>query len=192
MLKALTTAALLILPGTAMAADWGPFYAQIYGGARLPGLSSFDTTVYPMESGPSFGASIGAATAIDGLSVGLDVMHSSVTYTDFPNDTLSTLTIMGTIEGAFRLNDRFELYGTGGLGAMNIAFSDASDPTNADNGWAPAYQFAAGLRVKATEQLSFFTELKHQDTFVPVVQFGDENVTSPSTSVLVGLRFSTN
>jgi len=192
MLKALTIAALLLVPGTALGADWGSFYAQIYGGGRIPGLTTFDDTVYPMNSGASFGASVGAATSIDGLSVGFDVMHSAVTYAEFPYDTLSTLTIMGTIEGAFHLNDRFELYGTGGLGAMNIAFADATDPTNADNGWAPAYQFAAGLRIKATDQVSIFAELKHQDTFVPVVQFGDENVTSPSTSVMVGLRFSTN
>ena len=192
MLKALTTTILLALPGSAVAADWGKFYAQIYGGGRIAELSTFDGTIYPMATGESVGVSVGTATPVDGVSLGLDVMQSSVTYTEFPYDTLGTLTIMGTVESAFHLNDRFDLYASGGLGMMNIAFADATDPTNADNGWAPAYQLSAGLRLKATPQLSVFAELKHQDSFVPVVQFGDENVTSPTTSLLVGLRFSTD
>jgi opacity protein-like surface antigen len=212
MLKALTTLTLIILPGTALAADWGGFYAQIYGGVRTQGDTTFSdpeevidalspddaplfSESFTLNSGPAFGGSVGLRTPIDGLSVGVDVMHTHTNFTDFTDQDVDTLSIMGTVEGAYHLSDRFDLYATGGLGAMNIAVTDHENPNNVTNGWAPAYEAAAGIRLKATDNLSLFTEIKHQDVFTAAAQplpgsdsTGFESV--GTTSVLAGLLLS--
>src|SRR5689334_18185302 len=106
MLKALTTLTLIVLPGTAFAADWSGFYAQVYGGVRTQGTSSVGepeaallvpaaeplfTEIFAMNAGPAFGASFGTTTPIDGLSVGVDVMHTHSKLADFPDENLDTL-----------------------------------------------------------------------------------------------------
>ena len=47
---------------------------------------------------------------------------------------------------------------------MNVHYSD---PFNSGDGWTPAYQVAVGLRANVTDNLSIFTEFKHQDQIVP-------------------------
>jgi opacity protein-like surface antigen len=222
MLRALTTIALLALPGTALAADlagdpptdartnmladpaWG-VYVQGYGGVVTQttatfvetfsggGESFFDT----LSHGPVFGASIGVTTPIDGLSVGLDVMHTHSEFTDFDSDftpaSLDTLSIMGTVEGAYHLTPQFDLYASGGLGAMRIAYAD---PFEAGDGWTPAYQVAVGLRAKVTDNLSLFTEFKHQDVIAPATVgdlFDNDSsvgIAKANNAVVAGLRFN--
>jgi opacity protein-like surface antigen len=157
--------------------------------ADEPLFSSLFTT----SSGPAFGASFGATTPIDGLSLGVDIMHTHSQIVDFSEESLDTLSLMGTVEGAYRLSDRFDLYATGGLGATNIAVTDDADPTLHSEGWAPAYEVAAGIRVKATDNVSVFSELKHQDLFTaaPLPFDGEEEFTLVgTTSLLAGVRFS--
>lgn len=226
MLRALTTLALLALPGTALAADlvgdpptdarvnmltdpaWG-FYVQGYGGVvtqtQANFLASFDdgggvigheSFFDSLSAGPAFGASIGLTTPIDGLSVGLDVMHTHADFADFDSDfpaSLDTLSVMGTVEGAYHLTPQFDLYASGGLGAMMVHFSD---PEATADGIAPAYQVAVGVRAKVTDNVSLFTEIKHQDMILPADigdPFSDDetlSVAKGNNAVLAGLRFN--
>jgi opacity protein-like surface antigen len=222
MLRALTTLALLALPGTALAADlvsdpptgtrtnmladpgWG-FYVQGYGGVVTQTTATFIETFsdgFPesffdtLSHGPAFGASIGVTTPIDGLSVGLDLMHTHADITDFSPDfpaTIDTLSVMGTVEGAYHLTPQFDLYASGGLGAMAVHYAD---PTVAVDGMAPAYQVAVGLRAKVTDNLSLFTEFKHQDVFTganvgdPFDEDSTVTIAKANNAVLAGLRFS--
>ena len=217
MLRALTTIALLALPGGALAADLATeppaadftdpgwtFYVQGYGGVVTQtnatfvedfGGGGFDTFFDTLGAGPAFGVSVGVTTPIDGLSVGLDVMHTHADFTDRTAASLDTLSIMGTVEGAYHLTPQFDLYATGGLGAMAVQYSD---PFITTDGWAPAYQVAVGLRANVTDNLSLFTEFKHQDMIVPA-NVGDPFFDGTSTTVakgnnaiLAGLRFSFN
>lgn len=222
MLRALTTIALLALPGTALAADlandpptdartnmladpaWG-FYVQGYGGVVTQTNATFIETFgggFPesffdtLSHGPAFGASVGVTTPIDGLSVGIDVMHTHADFSDFDPDfpaSLETLSVMGTVEGAYHLTPQFDLYASGGLGAMAVHYTD---PTVAADGIAPAYQVAVGLRAKVTDNLSVFTEFKHQDMIVPASigdAFHDDStvtIAKANNAVLAGLRFN--
>jgi opacity protein-like surface antigen len=225
MLRALTTLALLALPGTALAADlvsdpptdarvnmltdpaWG-FYVQAYGGVVTQTNVNFDEVdIFGdhdpffsfLSEGPAFGASIGVTTPIDGVSVGLDVMHThgDIGFSPpFQPASLDTLSIMGTVEGAYHLTPQFDLYASGGLGAMRVSYAD---PFNTAEGWTPAYQVAVGVRAKVTDNLSLFTEFKHQDMIAPAnlgdaFLQGDESVlvAKPNNAVLAGLRFDFN
>ena len=222
MLRALTTIALLALPGTALAADlvsdpptdartnmradptWG-VYVQGYGGVVTQTTATFVETFFDgfhesffdtLSHGPTFGASIGVTTPVDGLSVGIDVMHTHADFTDFSPDfpaSLDTLSVMGTVEGAYHLTPQFDLYASGGLGAMAVHYSD---PDVATDGVTPAYQVAVGLRAKVTDNLSVFTELKHQDMIIPANigdPFDDDatlTVAKANNALLAGVRFS--
>ena len=225
MLRALTTIALLALPGTAMAGDltskspidlrtdfadpgWS-FYVQGYGGVVVQDTVTVTQTFHQgpdtfsesfantLGAGPVFGASFGIATPVDGLSIGLDVMHTHQDFTNFdPSSpaTLDSTSIMGTVEGTYHLSPRFDVYATGGLGGIVFHYTD---PLVAADGLAPAYQVAVGLRANVTENVSLFTEIKHQDVFNSASLGGifgndDNRVAKANNALLAGLRYSFN
>ena len=70
------------------------------------------------------------------------------------------------------------------------------DPFEAGDGWAPAYQVAVGLRAKVTDNLSLFTEFKHQDVIAPATVgdlFDNDSsvgIAKANNAVVAGLRFN--
>jgi len=175
-------------PAAVAPSDWGSLYVEFYAGARLSGTSTYYDvpTEYDMLAGPALGVSVGVGTPIPGLSAGLDVMWTSAEY-DYGGEFLHTLSAMGELEYAVPLNDTFEIYGAAGLGLINITFEDSFGTTWSGSG--AGYQVAVGVRANVLENVSVFAEVKHQDSFGAVDVDGDD-VTSPTTNVLVGLRFA--
>ena len=187
MLKIIVTAAAILLPSAALAEDWGKFYAEVYGGAAIGTDSTFGTTGYGMDSTWVAGAAFGVETPVPGFSIGLDVMKTGeAEFSDYPGESLSNFSVMAEGEYALALNDSFAVYGSLGLGAINIAFDDGS---TVQDGWGAGYSAAVGVRANLTESLALFGELKHQDTFSPV-DIGGSDVSAPTNTALVGVRLS--
>lgn len=193
----LTTAAVALLAATpAFAADpigsnaapaFGGFYAEVYGGVVLPGISTWPGDDYDMNVGPAFGASLGIGTPIPGLSVGLDVMWTSAEYTEYDNEFQRSLSGMVEVEYAVPLNDTFELYGAAGLGFVDVTYEQIGGEKLSDTG--AGYQVAIGARANVLENVALFAEFKHQDTF-GAADLGTYEVSTPTNNLLVGLRFA--
>lgn len=184
MLKIIVTAAAILLPGAALAEDWGKFYAEVYGGATLGTDTTYNGFDYGMD--PTWAA--GAAFGVDmgnGFSLGIDLMKTGDATYSGQSESLSTFSVMAEGEYALALNDTFAVYGSLGLGAINVALTDG--PT--EDGWGLGYSAALGVRANVTENLALFGEFKHQDTFDTVELFGDD-VGAPTNTALVGVRLS--
>jgi opacity protein-like surface antigen len=185
MLKIIVATAAILLPSAALAEDWGKFYAEVYGGAALGTDTTYNGGDYAMDptwaAGAAFGVDIG-----NGFSLGIDVMKTGDAQYQTDPATLSTFSVMAEGEYALALNDTFSVYGSLGLGAINVAI----DTSGSDDAWGAGYSAAVGVRANVTENMALFGELKHQDTFSTVELFGNDEVSAPTNTALVGLRLS--
>lgn len=184
MLKIIVATAAILLPTAAMAEDWGKFYAEVYGGATLGNDTEYDGLDYAMD--PTWAA--GAAFGVDmgnGFSLGIDIMKTGDAQYQGEDATLSTFSVMAEGEYALALNDTMSVYGSLGLGAINVAIDGASS----DNAWGAGYQAALGVRANVTKNMALFGEFKHQNTFDDVELFGVD-VSAPTNTALVGVRLS--
>jgi opacity protein-like surface antigen len=184
MLKIIVATAAILLPGAALAEDWGKFYAEVYGGAALGTDSTYNGTDYAMD--PTWAA--GAAFGVDmgnGFSLGIDMMKTGDAQYQTDPATLTTFSVMAEGEYALALNDTFAVYGSLGLGAINVGI----DSMDSENAWGAGYSAALGVRANVTDNLALFGEFKHQDTFDTVELFGDD-VGAPTNTALVGVRLS--
>ena len=137
-------------------------------------------------------------TPIDGLSFGLDAMHTHADFTTESPATLDTLSIMGTMEGAYHLSPQFDIYASGGLGAEQFHYVNTDEGEDTTSTWAPAYQVAVGTRFHLTGNFSLFAEARHQDVFsgADISAIGIATATGstikskPNDALLVGARFS--
>jgi len=183
MLKTIVVAAAVLLPSAALAEDWGKFYAEVYGGATLGTDTTYNGSAYGMD--PTWAA--GAAFGVDmgnGFSLGIDVMKTGDADYQTAPATLSTFSVMAEGEYALALNDTFAVYGSLGLGAINVAVNGD------DDAWGAGYSAAVGVRANVTENMALFGEFKHQDTFDTVELFGNDDVGAPTNTALVGVRLS--
>ncbi|SFZ84990.1 Outer membrane protein beta-barrel domain-containing protein [Devosia enhydra] len=139
-----------------------------------------------MLAGPVVGASVGVGTPVPGLSAELDLMWTSAEY-DYLEDYLRTLSLMANLEYTVALNDTFAVYGLAGAGLLNITFEDSVGETWSGTG--PGYQLGAGVRAQLTDQVALYAEYKFQNSFGYVDVDGDD-VSSPTSNVLLGLRFT--
>jgi len=186
MLKIILTAAAILVPGTALAEDWGKFYAEVYGGAAIGTDSTYNGTDYAMGTTWAAGAAFGVETPA-GFSLGVDIMKTGDAVYDVNADaSLSNFSVMAEGEYALALNDTFAVYGSLGLGAINVAFADSG---STDSAWGAGYSAGLGVRANVTDSMALFAEFKHQDTFSPVEIGGDE-FSSPTNTALVGVRLS--
>jgi opacity protein-like surface antigen len=184
MLKIIVATAAILLPGATLAEDWTKFYAEVYGGASLGTDTQYNGADYAMD--PTWAA--GAAFGVDfgnGFSLGVDLMKTGDAQYQTESATLTTFSVMAEGEYALALNDTFSVYGSLGLGAINVAVNGMGS----DDAWGAGYSAAVGVRADITENLALFGELKHQDTFDTVELFGDE-VGAPTNTALVGVRLS--
>lgn len=184
MLKIIIATAAILLPGAALAEDWTKFYAEVYGGASLGTDTQYNGSDYAMD--PTWAA--GAAFGVDfgnGFSLGVDLMKTGDAQYQTESATLSTFSVMAEGEYALALNDTFSVYGSLGLGAINVAINGM----DSDDAWGAGYSAAVGVRADITESLALFGEIKHQNTFDTVELFGDD-VGAPTNTALVGVRLS--
>ena len=184
MLKIIVATAAILIPGAALAEDWGKFYAEVYGGAALGTDTQYNGVDYAMD--PTWAA--GAAFGVDmgnGFSLGVDIMKTGDAEYQSESATLTTFSVMAEGEYALALNDTFAVYGSLGLGAINVAVSSGTT----EDAWGAGYSAAVGVRAEITENMALFGEFRHQDAFDTVYLFGDE-VGAPTNTALVGVRLS--
>jgi opacity protein-like surface antigen len=184
MLKIIVATAAILLPGAALAEDWTKFYAEVYGGASLGTDTQYNGSDYAMD--PTWAA--GAAFGVDfgnGFSLGVDLMKTGDAEYQTWDASVSTFSVMAEGEYALALNDTFAVYGSLGLGAINVAINGM----DSDDAWGAGYSAAVGVRADITESLALFGELKHQNTFDTVELFGDD-IGAPTNTALVGVRLS--
>lgn len=185
MLKIIVATAAILLPGAAIAEDWAKFYAEVYGGAALGTDTQYYGDDYVMD--PTWAA--GAAFGVDfgnGFSLGVDLMKTGDAEYVGEGTSLATFSVMAEGEYAIALNDTFAVYGSLGLGGINVAVDNGMESRDA---WGVGYSAAVGVRADITENMALFGELKHQNTFDTVELFGDE-VGAPTNTALVGVRLS--
>lgn len=186
MLKIIIAAAAILVPGAALAEDWGKFYAEVYGGAAIGTDSTYDSDDYAMGTTWAAGAAFGVEMPA-GFSLGVDIMKTGEAVYDAEADaSLSNFSVMAEGEYALALNDTFAVYGSLGLGAINVAFTDDG---NTESAWGAGYSAALGVRANVTESMALFAEFKHQDTF-DTVEINGSEVSSPSNTALLGVRLS--
>lgn len=186
MLKLIIAAAAIMLPGAALAEDWGKFYAEVYGVAAIGTDSTVNDMAYAMNTTWVAGAAFGVETPVPGFSLGVDLMKTGDADFEVPDASLSSFSVMAEGEYALALNETFSVYGSLGLGAINVALTDG-DTT--DDAWGAGYAAALGVRANITESMALFAEFKHQDTFSPVEIAGNE-VSAPTNAAMVGVRLS--
>ncbi len=185
-LKIIVAAAAILMPGAALAEDWGRFYAEVYGGAAIGTDSTYNGTDYSMATTWAAGAAFGVELPA-GFSLGLDVMKTGEAEYDVePDASLSNFSVMAEGEYAVALNDSFAVYGSLGLGAINVAFTDNGVT---DDAWGAGYSAAVGVRANMTESMALFAEFKHQDTF-DAVEINGNDISAPTNTALVGVRLS--
>jgi len=184
MLKIIVATAAILLPGAALAEDWGKFYAEVYGGASVGTDTSYNGIDYAMDptwtAGAAFGVDMG-----NGFSLGVDLMKTGDANYNGHDETLTTFSVMAEGEYALALNDTFSVYGSLGLGAINVAVTGMGT----EDAWGAGYSAAVGVRANLTDSMALFGEFKHQDTFDTVELFGAD-VGAPTNTALVGLRLS--
>ncbi|MBK8084750.1 MAG: outer membrane beta-barrel protein [Devosia sp.] len=186
----------MVLAAVAMAAvvstgaqafdDFGGMFVDLYGGAALPGVSSYDGTDYDMHWGGAIGAAVGVQTPVEGLALKLDLMASGADYVgyEYYDIGVENVSLMAVGEYAVPVTDGLELYGSLGLGGVLVYYYDTDY-----SGVGAGYQAALGGRAALSENVSLFGEVKYLSTFSDVDTNGYD-IRYPTTNVLSGLRFS--
>jgi opacity protein-like surface antigen len=186
MLKIIAATAAILLPNAALAEDWGKFYAEVYGGAAVGTDSTYNSTDYAMDTTWAAGAAFGVEMPA-GFALGVDIMKTGeAAYESNADASLGTFSVMAEGEYALALNDSFAVYGSLGLGAINVAYTDGG---TTDAAWGAGYSAGLGVRADMTDSMALFAEFKHQDTFSPV-EINGNDISAPTNTALVGVRLS--
>jgi opacity protein-like surface antigen len=188
----LATASVAAFPSAGFAAD-SALYAKVYGGITVPNDLVFEGLSYPLDAGYLLGASIGVGTGLEGLSVELDLNHSSANYTGHDN-YLKATSLFGNLVYTVSLTEAFEVYGGAGLGAAYVQYDNGYDNNYDSDGTAFVGQVFAGVGTTLADNISLFGELRYQSAFgdVAVEESGGYgyDLEFARTSVLVGLKFA--
>lgn len=188
-------AALLLVSSPALAQeDWGAFYAKVFGGVTAPESNlAWGAATYPIDAGWIGGVAIGLATPIEGLSVEIDATTASALYTGFTTSYAPT-TVMGNVVFTLPVVEQFDIYGGVGVGAVHLRYV-APAAADAASGVGLGGQAFAGVNFNVTENVALFTEVRYQASSPIRVTdggtYGSYNMDYRHTSVLAGLKFST-
>ena len=165
-------------------------YVQAFGGAALSSLITWgDPTPYQdyvLDPGSAFGASIGMATGMDGVSVELDFLHTSRISEGDSDYFLETNSLMVNGKYTFGVSDMIDLYAGAGVGGINIHYDYSGNPYD---GWGLGYQVLAGVEAKVTDTFSIIGEIRHQDAFSLVASdVSPYTHRAPVNAVLIGIK----
>lgn len=143
------------------------FYVQLLGGVASGDLTFYDlqipglTNEYQMDLGYALAGTVGVVV-MEGVSVEADVLHTSRTYTDSPDDTQDTTSLMANLKAEMSLNDVLGLYGAVGVGvihSVNFAAADTVGYTGL------GYQLIGGVSASLMENVSLIGEVRLQNSF---------------------------
>ena len=126
MLKIIVATAAILIPGAALAEDWGKFYAEVYGGASLGTDTQYNGVDYAMD--PTWAA--GAAFGVDmgnGFSLGVDIMKTGDAEYQSESATLTTFSVMAEGEYALALKGQIKLESKDAMKKRGLASPDDGD-----------------------------------------------------------------
>jgi len=193
MFKSALAAILIALPGVAMAEEWTDVYVKVYGGgtaedAKFAGFGTWD-----VQEGHLFGAALGVATPVPGLSIELDLSHSSANYAGDTNALVATLATANAVY-SLPVTGNFGLYGGLGLGYAHVIDDCLSDDQYDASGYGAAAQVFVGGEVSLVEAVSVFGEFRYQSALDRVSATsegeGTFGVDYARSALLVGLKVS--
>jgi opacity protein-like surface antigen len=168
-------------------------YLQLLGGVVLertvesgvvsddpdPGSTDFD-------GGYAAAATLGVVV-LEGLSLEADALYK-VAETKSGRDG-STTSLMANAKYTIPFNDSFSIYAAAGLG-MIWYFEDQPSPNLDIEGSGLGYQLIAGASAAVTEDISLLGEVRYQNTFEWIEDVGGDFISSPTVTVLAGLKIS--
>ena len=176
-----------------------PLYVQAYGGLSLPGTVMF-TSPDDLNSGATFGGSIGMTTSIPGVSVQIDLDHTHQEFRDFPGDFISTTSIAVVAVGDFNGDGMGDIVAPGTvptsppspfdfyIGAGPAVQFLSEDYATGGTATGFAYKALAGVRVAVTDNVSFFGQGQYENTFTTNMATNNFAVQSGNFSVVGGVR----
>jgi len=150
--------------GAAQADPFDNSYVSILGGPTFaPGLN-VNGTKRAMDTGYNVGARYGHyldSWGLPNVSAEADFLFSQSAYSNTANARLQSSSYMGNLIYHLPTKSPFQLYGGGGIGAVN---------TNIDNGVGNhggstvlGWQALGGVEYRASEQASLFAEYRYQN-----------------------------
>lgn len=191
MFKSVLAAMLVVLPGVAMAEEWTDFYVKFHGGGTAEDSQFAGFGTWDVQKGHFFGASLGVATPVPGLSVELDMSHSRANYAGDTNALVATLA-MANVVYSLPVAGSFGVYGGLGLGYAHVIDDCLTDDVYDASGYGAAAQVFAGGEVSLVEAVSVFGEFRYQSALDRVSATSDGEgtfgVDYARTALLVGLK----
>ena len=194
MLRVVTLSAAAVLANVvaAQAGDRPEIYAQFLYGGSLTGLQEAViqnvALSYNLSSAFAAAGSVGVVVT-DGISVELDVFHTSQDLTDLDGYWWTTSSLMAKVKYTLDLNEDVAIYGA--LGAGMIYGADHYPGIDFHYSGA-GFQVTLGGSVDVVDNLAFVGEVRYQDGFEPLQWEKNPTDTrhAPVAAVLVGLKAS--
>lgn len=176
-------------------------YVQVMGGGTLPNSLYWDEYAYDNSDGDYdlfagwiAGATVGFELPVDGLSLEMDVLHSSAQYdpasSERDDDYLNSTSLMANLVYTADLSDVISVYGGVGVGAIWLNYEYLSDTTLNESGVGAGYQVFGGVQMSVADNISLTLETRYQSTFENVVLDLDNSYEFNRTSILGGVLFS--
>lgn len=167
-------------------------YVLMFGGASLSGPADFydinNLTVgsAALDAGWAAGGAIGVHTPIEGVSVELDLLHSTRTASNVAGAALATTTLMVNAKYTLQVNEVFDIYAGVGVGGAAVNASGAGS----FSGTGLGVQAMLGASANVAYNIALFGEARFQNVAAAVDIGPDVVAHIPSVSLLGGVKFS--
>ena len=181
----LTTACILCVSTTStFAQNWS---AELYGGLRISDDLNYNTTSFPVDTGPSIGAAIYRRNLLPNWDFGVDFSLTRADYAGFTTSVKSTAMI-AMARYNFPTAGPISFYGSAGVGVIKVRYDGAAAfPAFTGQSLELGGQVGLGVGYKVGD-LTLFSEVRYQGTFDDAIIRG-QTVEYNSTSILLGARF---
>lgn len=184
------------LPGVVEASN-PSLYVQVLGGLASGDVTFYDLVNsgdaldYDMDLGYAFAGTVGVVF-VDHLAVELDVLHTSRTYSDYPDDTQDTTSLMVNAKADLALTDMFGLYAAIGAGVIHSNNVQVSGLEFGYTGFG--YQLIGGVSAAVADNVALIGEVRLQNSFdaLDADDSADEYTVDggPLVTAMAGLKFS--
>jgi len=162
-------------------------YLDFLLGASLPGTVTFtspDDLNGGLHGGVDAGIRLTQPWGFFGAQVGVSMDKRE--FTSFPNDFISTNSLMFSGVVGEQITNMVDIYGGFGLGGIQLV---EQYPTGG-SGIGLGYQAIAGAEYKFSKTFSLIGEVRYQNTFEPIKASNGFDVQAGSASADIGLRIS--
>ena len=164
-------------------------YVSVLGGPTFAPNLNVSGTTHGMDTGFNVGARYGYYLNdwnLPNVSLEADGLFSQSTYSGTANARLQSSSYMGNAIYHLPTGTPFEIYGGGGIGAVN---------TNIDNGAGAhggstvlGWQALGGVEYRASDQASIFAEYRYQDAH-DVNAGGLTGISNTSNNLSFGVKW---